>query len=343
MLYKLSLKTPMKIGKCTKPNCIVPTDSWPFMTHRTWQLFRPKGLERTPSNYIQWIAVAELLLSYPFQTYQTTLYYIHSWMFPSRWKSGYLSWLQLRFGSEGPEQAHFNLACPWLDSVRSWDCYAQRTRKWQDLKHKELATDTLRSPQAIGITKFQNLLMLYLSKPLSLLQALWHSTTTLNKNLLRLLRKQKVRHHPWLSPVSQGSIQENLKQLHWQENIRDHSSYTCSRFLCPACRSLQEIDLHAGPAGLLWQLSSEQIKYSQMHRLPCSHVSCMYRSRNPMTSGDFFLWWFPYMICHLGSFILTASTVLLTWTQSGVLLESLLKHTISDSLSKTHHIRNVPT
>lgn len=213
MLYKLSLKTPMKIGKCTKPNCIVPTDSWLFMTHRTWQLFRPKGLERTPSNDIQWIAVVELLLSYPFQTYQTTLYYIHSWMFPSRWKSGYLSWLQLRFGSEGPEQAHFNLACPWLDSVRSWDCYAQRTRKWQDLKHKELATDTLRSPQAIGITKFQNLLMLYLSKPLSLLQALWHSTTTLNQNLLRLLRKQKVRQHPWLSPVSQGPIQENLKQL----------------------------------------------------------------------------------------------------------------------------------
>ena len=54
--------------------CILPTDSWPFMTHWTWELLRPKGLEKTPLNVVQWLAVVKLLLCYPFQTYQTTLY-----------------------------------------------------------------------------------------------------------------------------------------------------------------------------------------------------------------------------------------------------------------------------
>ena len=72
----------------------------------------------------------------------------------------------------------------------------------------------------------------------------------------------------------------------------------------------------------------QQIKYSQMRGLPCSHVSCMYQSRKPMTSGDFFLWWFPYMICqHMSSFILTNSTVLSTWTQSGVSVGKPLQNT----------------
>ena len=106
-----------------QPNYIVPTDSWLFMTHWIWQLLRPKGLEITPSNDVHWIAVVELLLSYPFQTCQTALYiyiyyYIQSWMFRQvcRGEEGaifldYSSGL-FRFGREGPEQAHFNLDCP---------------------------------------------------------------------------------------------------------------------------------------------------------------------------------------------------------------------------------------
>ena len=116
----------------------------------------------------------------------------------------------------------------------------------------------LRSLQALGIT-FQNILM-YLSKP-SLLQALGIQPRWMKRFWDSC--GNRTCHHPWLSPLSQGPFQENFKkQLHWQENIQDHSSYTCSRFWCPACHSLQEIDLHAGPAELLWQLSSKQIKYS---------------------------------------------------------------------------------
>ena len=92
-----------------QPHYIVPTDQWPFMKHWTWQLLRPKGLEITPSNHVQCIAVVELLLSYPFQTYHTTLHILDVPIRCAEVKKG-LSFLT-RFGSEGPEQAHFNLDC----------------------------------------------------------------------------------------------------------------------------------------------------------------------------------------------------------------------------------------
>lgn len=67
---------------------------------------------------------------------------------------------------------------------------------------------------------------------------------------------------------------------------------------------------------------------------PCSHVSCMYKSNKPMTSGDFFcgsLTWYVN-ICHP--------------SYSQIQRSSRLGHNLAfllESLSKIHHIRHVPT
>ena len=71
------------------------------------------------------------------------------------------------------------------------------------------------------------------------------------------------------------------------------------------------------PLTAFFETNQIQLDASTTLWLPCSHVACTYQSAKPMTSSDFSLWWFPYMICHLDRI----------WGSVG---KPIQKHTASD-------------